>query len=234
MEKTKYPMRINKYLAFKKYSTRRGGDELVSLGSVFINGKKAKLGDRVYEDDVVDVRQGSNLKSYHYFAYHKPKGIITHSPQEGEIDIKSSISLDDVFPVGRLDKNSHGLIILTNDGRVTDRMLNPKYAHEKEYAVMTTTRLFSNFKSKMESGVNIEGYITKKCRVFITGENKFNITLTEGKKHQIRRMCSALKYDVIDLKRVRIMNIRLGNLPVGQYRAIEGEELKEFLNKLEL
>lgn len=214
-----YPMRINKYLALKKISTRRGADELVKNKKVFINGKLAVLGSKVNETDKIEVR-GADKKEYMYFAYNKPIGIETDSPRA------------DLFPIGRLDKASHGLLILTNDGRITDRMLNPKYFHEKEYVVRTLNKLRSSFKEKMEAGVNIEGYMTKKCKIKILSENTFKIILTEGKKHQIRRMCSALFQEVADLKRERIMNIKLGTLKPGTMREIKGEELATFLEKV--
>ena len=215
----KYPIRINKYLALKKISTRRGADELVKYKKVFINGKLAVLGSKVNEKDKVEVR-GVKLKNYLYFAYNKPIGIETNSPQE------------DLFPLGRLDKKSHGLLILTNDGRITDALLNPKYFHEKEYLVKTSNKLRSSFKQKMEAGVNIEGYLTKKCKVQILNDFAFRIILTEGKKHQIRRMCSALFQEVADLKRERIMNIKLGKLMPNALREIKGEELTTFLNQV--
>ena len=212
-------MRINKYLALKKISTRRGADELVVGKKVFINNKLAILGSKVNENDKVEVK-GNKKKEYAYFAYYKPIGIETTSPKEG------------LFPLGRLDKNSHGLLILTNDGRITDQLLNPKYFHEKEYVVRTKEKLRSSFKAKMEAGVNIEGYMTKPCKVKILNENTFRVTLTEGKKHQIRRMCSALFQEVADLKRERIMNIKLGNLKPNALREIKGEELATFLNQV--
>jgi 23S rRNA pseudouridine2604 synthase len=212
-------MRINKYLADKKISTRRGADELIKNHKVFINGKLAVLGSQVTENDKVEVRDAKQ-KEYKYYAYHKPIGIETNSPRE------------DLFPLGRLDKASHGLLILTNDGRITDQLLNPKYFHEKEYKVETKEKLRSSFKTKMENGVNIEGYQTKKCQVKILNENTFKIILTEGKKHQIRRMCSALFQEVADLKRERIMNIKLGNLKPNALREIKGEELATFLNQV--
>ncbi|MES2023503.1 MAG: pseudouridine synthase [Patescibacteria group bacterium] len=215
-----YPMRINKYLAYKNISTRRGADELIEKKLVFINGKIAKLGDKVNESDKVEVKGNKNPKVYMYYAYNKPVGIETGSPRE------------DLFPLGRLDKASHGLMILTNDGRITDKLLNPKYVHEKEYVVKTSKNLRSNFKQKMEAGVNIEGYNTKKCKVEIVNENTFRVTLTEGKKHQIRRMCSALFQEVADLKRVRIMNIKLAKLTPNQLREIKGEELTTFLSQV--
>jgi len=212
-------MRINKYLADKKISTRRGADELIKDKKVFINGKLVELGSQVNENDKVEVRD-AKPKEYKYYAYHKPIGVETNSPRE------------DLFPLGRLDKASHGLLILTNDGRITDQLLNPKYFHEKEYKVETKEKLRSSFKQKMEAGVNIEGYQTKKCKVQIVNENTFRVILTEGKKHQIRRMCSALFQEIADLKRERIMNIKLGKLQPNATREIKGEELAIFLKSL--
>ena len=239
-----YPMRINKYLAYKAISTRRGADELIKGGQVFINGKLAELGSKVKETDKVEVKHGKkgsiDEKKYVYFAYNKPIGTITHSPSEGETDIKNNIKklqqknqiTKDVFPLGRLDKASHGLIILTNDGRITDRLLNPKYIHEKEYMVKTSNKIRSSFKQKMEAGVNIEGYKTRTCKVKILNDFTFNIVLTEGKKHQIRRMCSALFQEISDLKRIRIMNIKLDKLPPNAMREIKGTELTTFLDQV--
>ncbi len=225
-----YPIRINKYLALKKYSTRRGADELIERKKVFINGKLAQLGDKVQERDVVEVRLGkTGPVQYRYYVYNKPKGVITHSPQMGERDARTASGLRDVFPVGRLDKNSRGLLILTNDGRVTDRLLNPDSAHEKEYLVRTREKIRKNFKQKMEGGVDIGDHITKPCKVQILNDHAFRITLTEGKKHQIRRMVVALFNDVTDLQRTRVMNLTLSGAPEGGYREVRGEELKEFL-----
>jgi 23S rRNA pseudouridine2604 synthase len=234
-----YPMRINKYLALKKISTRRGADELVAAKKVFINGKMAVLGSKVNEKDIVEVK-GNKPKDYVYYAYNKPIDVITHSPNKNleheETDIMEKIKNKnipkDVFPIGRLDKNSHGLIILTNDGRITDTLLNPDHAHEKEYVVRTSNKLRSSFKEKMEKGVNIEGYVTKKCKVKIIDDFTFRVTLTEGKKHQIRRMCSALFQEIADLKRERIMNIKLGNLKPNALREITDKELITFLDPM--
>ena len=228
-----YPMRINKYLAHEGIATRRGADELVARGKVLINGRVAVLGDKVKEGDKVEMRGKSGPNKFLYYAYNKPIGVITHSPQMGEKDIKQSVRLsEDIFPVGRLDKDSSGLIILTNDGRITDRLLSPDYDHEKEYRVRVQEPLRESFKKKIEGGVLIEGYQTKPCTVRKIGPNSFTITLTEGKKHQIRRMISALYNNVMELERTRILNIRLENLAVGAWRAIEGKELETFLAKL--
>jgi 23S rRNA pseudouridine2604 synthase len=217
-----YPMRINKYLAHQKISTRIGADKLISAGLVFINGKRAALGSKVQESDKVEVKGQKNLPKYVYYAYNKPAGLETP-----EISV-----IKDVFPIGRLDKDSHGLLILTNDGRITDLLLNPKYIHEKEYMVKTKEKLRSSFKAKMEAGVQIEDYKTKPCKVEIINENMFKVILTEGKKHQIRRMCSALFQEVADLKRTRIMNIELGKLGSNSIREIKGPELENFLQSM--
>ncbi len=227
-------MRINKYLAFKNHSTRRGADDLISKKRVTINGKLAVLGDKVNETDVVVVKHEKKPEVKQYFAYNKPRGVVTHSPKLDEKDILGSIERYDIFPIGRLDKDSSGLIILTNDGRVTDRLLNPSHEHEKEYDVKTLKPLRANFKEKMEAGVQIEEEMTKPCKIEIINENTFAIKLTEGKRHQIRRMVSALFNEVRDLKRTRIMNVRLGKLGANQMRPIEGEELVTFLKKLGL
>jgi len=227
-----FPMRINKYLASKNYCTRREADELITKGKVFINGKLAVLGDKVSETDKVEVK--FRQKKYRYFAYNKPRGTVTHSAQEGEEDIVGSIDLKDVFPVGRLDKDSYGLIILTDDGRIIDKLLNPEYVHEKEYRVKTAVKIRPSFKEHMEKGVDIGDYVTKPCSVHVMGEQFFSIILTEGKKHQIRRMCAALHNDAVELERTRIMNIKVKGIKPGEYRRIEGEELKTFLKSLGL
>jgi len=228
-----YPMRINKYLAHEGIATRRGADELIARGKILINGRVAVLGEKVNKGDKVELRGKTGTKKFLYFAYNKPVGVITHSPQMGEKDIKESAKLpSDVFPVGRLDKDSSGLIILTNDGRVTDRLLNPGYDHDKEYHVRTQEPLRDSFKKTMEAGVDIEGYLTKKCTVRKSSPKSFTITLTEGKKHQIRRMVSAMHNTVVELERTRILNIRLDNLAVGTWRRIEGDELATFLAQI--
>ena len=215
-----FPMRINKYLAHKGYATRREADTLITKGIVTINDRVAVLGDKVLEDDIVFVKNRGK-QTYTYVAYHKPKGVITHSPNTDEVDIQMSIKdfgLPQIFPLGRLDKASSGLILLSNDGRVTERLLSPDAGHEKEYNVTVEKKLEQTFKKNMEHGVDIEGYVTKPAIVKILGEKEFSITLTEGKKHQIRRMCAALGHTVQNLTRVRIMNIKLEDLKENEYR----------------
>jgi len=224
--------RINKYLSHKGYCTRKGADELVLSGKVYINGKKAVLGDKVTPRDTVEVRNAMP-KKFIYLAYYKPRGVVTHGAQNGEKDIATLLHKKDptldVFPVGRLDKNSHGLILLTNDVRIVEPLLSPEHTHEKEYKVQVNERIRSDFTEKMSSGIDIGGYTTKDCVVEKVDKHTFRITLTEGKNHQIKRMANALNYTVTDLKRIRIMNIRLRNQRPGTYREIKGEELRELL-----
>ena len=209
-------VRINKYLADRGDATRKGADELVRRGVVYINGRRAALGDKVMEGDEVVVRQ-KKKPTYTYLAYNKPIGVETQSPVDG------------LFPIGRLDKKSKGLLILTDDGRITDRLLNPDRVHDKEYKVRTRQPLPNNFKRRMEGGVAIDDYVTRECEVEVTGDHSFIITLTEGKNHQIRRMCATLRLDVTELERTRILNIRTGRLKSGETRPIKGAELDTFL-----
>lgn len=225
-------IRINKYLADNKYSTRRGADELISSGKVFVNGKVAKLGQLISSEDKVEVK--GNKKEFIYLAFNKKRGVVTHTAGDGDFDIKDVVPIKGVFPVGRLDKDSDGLIILTNDGRIIERLLSPDYYHEKEYLVTTKNKLRTNFKQKMEAGVQIDRDKTRPCEVEILGEKKFKVVLTEGKKHQIRRMCTALFQEVETLTRIRVMNIKLGKIAPNSYRKIEGKELEIFLKSLDL
>jgi 23S rRNA pseudouridine2604 synthase len=223
-------MRINKYLATHKYASRREADKLIEAGRVYINDIPAVLGSIVKNGDTVEVK--GELKTYRYFAYNKPRGIITHSPQGDERSIEDILPIQGVFPLGRLDKDSYGLIILTDDGRITDALLNPNSGHEKEYEVATLDKLPKGFKKNLEKGVDIGEYVTKPCHVEITGKRSFSITLTEGKKHQIRRMCGAFGAGVTELKRVRVLNIEIGSLKEGAHRPIQEKELKVFLESL--
>ena len=232
-----YPVRINRYLALHNYCSRREADEFIVKGIVTINGKKAKIGDKVNENDKVEVglKSGETIKEYVYFAYNKPKGELTNQDNQTDKKIKDANKFsDDVFPVGRLDKDSHGLIILTNDGRITGKLLNPDNNHEKEYAVKVNKPIKNIFLKIMANGVQLEEFKTKPCIISKKDDFAFNIILTEGKKHQIRRMCDNLGWGVVDLKRVRIMNIKLGSLGAGQQRKIQGKELEGFLKELEI
>jgi 23S rRNA pseudouridine2604 synthase len=220
-------------LAWKNICSRREADDFIKAGKIAINGRKAVLGDKVQERDVVEVAKELN-KEYIYLAFNKPKRIITHSPQGEETSIEEFINYPKkVFPVGRLDKDSRGLIILTNDGRITDKLLNPECNHEKEYIVKVHKPIAGAFIKKMGAGVVLDdGYKTKPCNVKKISEYLFSIILTEGKKRQIRRMCQVLGYEAVDLKRIRILNIQLGDLHSGQIRKITGRDLENFLARL--
>ncbi len=229
-------MRLNKYLAHTGVASRREADELITKGKVLINGEKTELGQQVQEGDKVEVV--GKTKSKNYYAYYKGRGIITHSPGENETDIatrlKKDYGLSHVAPIGRLDKDSEGLIILSNDGRITGPLLNPDSDTQKEYRVTVDKPVTGMFTRIMATGVDIEGYQTKPAEVTKSSKNEktFNIILTEGKKHQIRRMCAALGYQIQNLKRVRVANIEIGKLKPNQYRKIGGDELKTLLKSL--
>ncbi len=232
-------IRINKYLADKGYATRRGADEIITKGLVTINGTRAVLGDKVTETDVVVVSQKRKPTQYAYLAYNKPKGIVTTNAQGDDQEIIDAVHYRTrVFPVGRLDKDSYGLIILTNDGRITDRLLNPDKNHEKEYVVTVNKKFTPAFIKHMTEGVEIgnpkEPYTTRPTKMKKLKDMTFSITLTEGKNRQIRRMTEKLGYTVTDLKRVRVQNILLNDTKPGQYREIVDEEREAFLTSLGL
>jgi len=236
-ENIQYPIRINRYLYLENISSRREADRLIEDGQVFVNGKVAVLGQKISKDDVVTLSSKAKKKvtSYVYYIVNKPKGIESHNAQDGAKDIVSMLNLGKgVAVVGRLDKDSSGLMLLTNDGRIVDKMLNPKYDHEKEYVVSVDKELKESFKRKIERGVDIEGYITKPAKVRTIGPKTFRIILTEGKKHQIRRMLASLGYTTMSLRRVRIMGIELGNLKDGEHRLLNKEEKTRLLKTLDI
>lgn len=227
-------MRINKYLADQGIASRREADALIASGKVLVNGKPALIGQQVAENDTVEMVGKTPEKRY--LAYYKGRGVITHSPEKDEKDIlaqlKSMYGITGVAPVGRLDKDSEGLIILSDDGRITGPLLDPASGHEKEYEVTVDKGITGQFLKRMEQGVDIEGYVTKPASAVKAAEKRLLLTITEGKKHQIRRMCAALGYQVQSLKRVRILNIELGKLKPNQFRQLKGAELNTFLSKL--
>lgn len=230
-------MRLNKYLAQQGTSSRREADVLIEKGLVLVNGKKAVVGQKVDRNDTVTL--SGETKEKRYLAYYKGRGIITHSPDSGETDIamqlQQTYGITDVYPVGRLDKDSEGLLILTNDGRITGPLLDPEASHEKEYEVTVDKPVNGYFLQQLEHGVNIEGYKTKQAKATkLPHKLMFSLVLTEGKKHQIRRMCAALGYQVQSLKRVRIANVQLGDLKPNQYRTLKGDELAAFLSELRI
>lgn len=230
-----FPVRINRYLALKGLSTRKGADELIKKGLVRLNGSTAHLGDQVHAHDTVEVIGGkSSKKSFTYLAYYKPRGVITHSPKKGEVAIKDLVSIPGVFPIGRLDKDSEGLIILTDDGRITERLLHPRFVHEKEYAVIVAERIPADTVKRLIAGIRDKGELLKAKAATVVGPNHIVITLTEGKKHQVRRMLAALGLSVTHLKRTRIMHVHIGSLAPGAHRAITGKAKAGFLKDLGL
>lgn len=229
-----YPMRINKYLAHKGLATRTGVDELIKSNKILINGVIAKLGDKVSETDKVEVR-GVHNKKFTYLAYNKGMGVVSTNPQGDEKSIMDNVKISaKVFPIGRLDKESHGLIILTDDGRVTDRLLSPDRNHEKEYLIKLDQKYTPGFVRNMETGVKLTDGMTKPAKVEEVDEIRFKLILTEGRNRQIRRMTEKLGYTVRDLQRIRIQNILLDKMPINTYREIKGEEKSEFLKSIGL
>lgn len=229
-----FPLRINRYLALRGIATRKAADALISAGKVLINGQPAELGTKVTADDIVEVKQIGPARVYRYFAYYKPRGIISHSPKRGERAIADIFSEKGVFPVGRLDKASEGLIIVTDDGRITERLLHPRFVHEKEYEVRVQEEIPANIAERLIAGIESEGDMLRAKKVKKIGRSELSIILTEGKKHQIRRMLSALHLTVKELRRLRIMNICLDALGPGEARRIAGTERDAFLKELGL
>lgn len=229
-------LRINKWLADHQYASRREADVLIEKGKVFINGRKAVLGDKVEEGDKVEVR-GRESEEKAYYLFNKPEGIVTVNAQAGEKEILNTIDIPEkVYPVGRLDKETEGLIILTNDGRVATRLLKPDSGAEKEYVVTLDKPITHQFLIRMKHGVDIgvvgktRHYKTKPVKIRKTGPKKFEIVLTEGKNRQIRRMCGALGFKVVKLKRFRIGELQLGSLKKGQYRKLKQAEINSVLS----
>lgn len=230
-----FPVRINRYLALKGLATRKGADELIKKGLVRLNGSPANLGDQVHARDTVEVLgHRSSKKSLVYLAYYKPRGVITHSPKRGEVAIKDLVSIPGIFPVGRLDKDSEGLIILTDDGRITERLLHPRFINEKEYVVIVAERIPHDAVRRLTAGISEGGELLKATNATIAGEYHIIITLTEGKKHQVRRMLAALGLSVVRLKRTRIMHVHIGALAPGEYRPLTGKAKAGFLKDLGL
>ena len=225
-------VRINKYLSDKKICSRRRADKLIKDGLVFINGKKAKIGQIIDTDkDKVEVK--ARLE-YRYFLFNKPRGIVSYKTTKNEKDAISAAKLNrkEFAVVGRLDKDSEGLLLITNDGRIVNRLLNPKFEHEREYLVWVNKNIKSSHIKELEKGVNIEGYKTKPAKAKKISDRLIKIILKEGKKHQIRRMMTALGYQVERLKRTRIMNLSVEGIKEGEKKELTGDKLKLFLDKL--
>lgn len=227
--------RINKYLSEVGYCSRRAADKLIDQGRVTINGKVPEMGTKIVEGD--EVRVDGELVSapkedFVYIAFHKPVGIVCTTDTRVEKDnIIDYINYPKrIFPIGRLDKPSEGLIFLTNDGDIVNKILRARNNHEKEYEVTVDKPITPSFIKQMSNGVPILDTVTRKCKVERLSRFKFKIILTQGLNRQIRRMCDYLGYDVVRLKRNRIMNVSL-DLPIGKWRDLTKAELAE-INRL--
>ncbi|WP_116124436.1 pseudouridine synthase [Lewinella sp. IMCC34183] len=214
---------LNKYVSATGICSRREADRWIEAGRLRINGQVAVKGNRVEEGDQVTL-DGAPLGERPpavYLAFHKPAGVTCTTDQRDPDNITDFINYPErIFPVGRLDKASTGLLLLTNDGDVVNDVLRAEHGHEKEYIVTVDQPVSDRFVRRMGSGVPILGTRTRPCTVERLGDRSFRIVLTEGMNRQIRRMCEYLGYRVLTLKRVRIMTIELGDLPVGAYREI--------------
>ncbi len=233
----KESVRINKYISSSGFCSRRKADELVELGIVTIDGLTAVSGSQVFPGQTVLVNGKPVLPNddHIYLAFHKPLGITCTTDSRDPDNIIDYIDYPQrIFPIGRLDKNSSGLILLTNDGDIVNRLLRAEGRHDKEYVVEVNKPLDPDFKKNMENGVPILDTVTLPCQVKIVGKSSFHIILNQGLNRQIRRMCEYFGYRVVRLKRIRILNISLGSLPVGEYRNLtpkERRDLKEILDK---
>lgn len=227
-------VRLNKFISETGYCSRREADKLIEEGRVTIDGLKAVMGMKVNINANVRV-DGKSLKKEDklvYIALNKPVGITCTTEKKVRGNIVDFVNHEKrIFPIGRLDKDSQGLILLTNDGDIVNKILRAGNNHEKEYIVTVDKPIDTKFIDSMSNGVKILGTITKKCIVNKINERTFRIILTQGMNRQIRRMCEALGYNVTKLNRIRIMNIKLGNLKIGSWRNLSSEELKK-LNSL--
>jgi 23S rRNA pseudouridine2604 synthase len=229
-------VRINKFISETGYCSRREADKLVESGQVTINGVTALLGSQAEPGDDVRIN-GVHLQekpSRHvYIALNKPVGITSTSEHHIKGNIVDFVGHEErIFPIGRLDKDSEGLILLTSDGDIVNKILRSEGKHEKEYIVTVNRLITPSFLKAMGEGVRILGAMTLPCRITRISDRTFRIILVEGKNRQIRRMCSALGYDVQKLQRIRIMNIQLGSLKVGAWRELTETEKRELGNML--
>ncbi|MBC5991286.1 23S rRNA pseudouridine(2604) synthase RluF [Pontibacter cellulosilyticus] len=225
------PIRLNKFISDSGYCSRREADKMIEQGRVMVNGKRPEVGAKVTAKD--KVRVDGNLLQVDavepvYLLLNKPAGIETTTDTSQRENIISFTNYPErIFPVGRLDKDSEGLIILTNDGDIVNKILRAGNKHEKEYIVTVDKPINQDFVEKMSGGVSILGVNTKKCFVEQLGANKFRIILTQGMNRQIRRMCEVLGYEVQTLQRTRIMHLSLNKIPLGQWRNMTETEIAE-------
>jgi 23S rRNA pseudouridine2604 synthase len=222
-------MRINRFFTDLGYCSRREADKLIEAGRVRINDRLAVLGDQVSETDqvFVDSKQLHYSPPKVYIMYHKPTGITCTTERQINGNIIDAINHPlRIFPIGRLDKDSSGLILLTNDGDIVNKILRAEFEHEKEYIVEIDKPFNEEFIFKMGQGVDIGDHFTLPCQIRSINRSTFSIILTEGKNRQIRRMCEALGYNVRRLQRIRIMNLLLADMKAGQWKDIPPEKLQ--------
>lgn len=238
-------MRLNKFLAAMGIFSRREADRAIEAGRVSINGEVAALGETVNDDDLVSVdgkyiATGSDVSKVKpiIIAFNKPEGIVcTTSDTDGALNVVDYIGMKErIYPVGRLDKDSCGLLLLTNQGELTNSLLKASNYHEKEYIVKVNKEIEEDFIVRMQNGIYLHelGVKTRKCKVKKLNKNTFSITLTQGLNRQIRRMCASLGMKVQKLNRVRIVNIKLEGLAVGEYRNLRDDEVKKLYKELGL
>lgn len=230
------PVRINRLLSDAGVCSRREADRLLEQGRITVNGATAVLGQKVQTTDsiLLDGKQIETENERILIAFNKPVGIECTSDLTNPDNIIDFISYPKrIYPIGRLDKNSQGLILLTNDGSLVNQILKASNYHEKEYVVTVDKPLSDDFIKQMSEGVRILDTVTRPCEVYKDSKHTFRIILTQGLNRQIRRMCEALGYRVQKLKRIRIMNIELKNLPIGQYRDVTLEETEELQNNFD-
>lgn len=228
-------IRLNKYLSDAGVCSRREADRLIEKGLVKVDGVTASMGMKILPKQKVSVKGKPVVREEKMvlIAVNKPVGIECTSDRSNRDNIIDYIGYPTrIYNIGRLDKNSHGLILMTNDGSIVNGISKSSNSHEKEYVVKVNKPVNNEFVRKMSSGIKILNRVTKPCKVWITDKNEFHIILTEGINRQIRRMCEALGYRVLDLKRIRIMNINLGRLKEGTYRNVTPEELRELKKML--
>ena len=226
-------IRLNKFLSDAGFCSRREADRLIEQGVVTVNNQVAVMGQKVKLNDVIKARGQiiTREEEQIVIAFNKPVGVECTTLSSNPDNIVDYIGYHKrIYPIGRLDKNSQGLILLTNDGSLVNNILKASNYHEKEYVVTVDKPINDEFIEKMSSGVEILEQITRPCKVTKVNKHTFNIVLTQGLNRQIRRMCEALGYKVQKLKRIRIMSVTLGSLPVGQYRNVTDEELEVIKN----
>lgn len=223
-------IRINKYVSQCGYCSRREADRLLLQGKIYINGNVASMGDRVQAGDavIIDGKAITPAEKEIIIAFHKPAGIVCTTSKKEKQNVIDYLHLEErVYPVGRLDKNSTGLLLLTNNGQLMDDILRGSHYHEKEYIVTVDKAIPPAIYEAMEQGVPILNTMTRPCRITHRCEQRFHIILTQGLNRQIRRMCEYFGYRVRTLKRIRIMNIELGNLPEGKWRYLTETEIRK-------